>query len=116
LKPLILRDVAADIGMHESTISRVTSNKYAHTPHGIFELKYFFSPKIHTTDSADMSSKSVMEKIKSIYAAEDATKPLSDQKIFEVLRSSGIDIARRTIAKYREAMGILPASKRKRLF
>src|SRR3989338_1496795 len=98
LKPLILRDVAADIGMHESTISRVTSNKYAHTPHGIFELKYFFSPKIHITDSADMSSKSVMEKIKGIYAAEDATKPLSDQKIFEVLRSSGIDIARRTIA------------------
>ena len=116
LKPLILRDVAADIGMHESTISRVTSNKYAHTPHGIFELKYFFSPKIHTTDSADMSSKSVMEKIKGIYAAEDATKPLSDQKIFEALRSSGINIARRTIAKYREAMGILPASKRKRLF
>ncbi|MBI5327315.1 MAG: RNA polymerase factor sigma-54 [Deltaproteobacteria bacterium] len=116
LKPLILRDVAADIGMHESTISRVTSNKYAHTPHGIFELKYFFSPKINTNDSMDMSSKSIMEKIKNIYAAEDATKPLSDQKILEILKSSGIDIARRTITKYREAMGILPTSKRKRLF
>lgn len=117
VKPLILRDVALDIGMHESTISRVTSNKYAHTPHGIFDLKYFFSPKINTTDKTDnMSAKSVMEKIKNIYAAEDAVKPLSDQKILEMLRGSGINIARRTIAKYREAMGILPACKRKSLF
>ncbi|MBI3755139.1 MAG: RNA polymerase factor sigma-54 [Deltaproteobacteria bacterium] len=116
VKPLILRDVALDVEMHESTISRVTSNKYAHTPHGIFELKYFFSPKINTTDSTDMSSKSVMEKLRGIYAMEDATKPLSDQKILEILKSSGIDIARRTITKYREAMGILSASKRKRLF
>lgn len=116
VKPLILRDVALDIGMHESTISRVTSNKYAHTPHGIFELKYFFSPKINTTDSTDVSSKSVMEKLRGIYAMEDATKPFSDQKILEILKSSGIDIARRTITKYREAMGILPACKRKRLF
>ncbi|MDP2682842.1 MAG: RNA polymerase factor sigma-54 [Deltaproteobacteria bacterium] len=117
VKPLILKDVAADVGMHESTISRVTSNKYAHTPHGIFELKYFFSPKINTTDRADnMSAKSVVEKIKNIYAAEDATKPFSDQKILEILRDSGIDIARRTITKYREAMGILSACKRKRLF
>ncbi len=116
VKPLILRDVALDVEMHESTISRVTSNKYAHTPHGIFELKYFFSPKINTTDSADMSSRSVMEKLRGIYAMEDAAKPLSDQKILEILKSSGIDIARRTITKYREAMGILSASKRKRLF
>lgn len=116
LKPLVLKDVAADIGMHESTVSRVTSNKYAHTPHGVFELKYFFSPKINTTDRADISSKSVMEKLKDIYAMEDATKPFSDQKILEILRGSGIEIARRTIAKYREAMGTLSASKRKRLF
>ncbi|MBI3753800.1 MAG: RNA polymerase factor sigma-54 [Deltaproteobacteria bacterium] len=116
VKPLILRDVALDIGMHESTISRVTSNKYAHTPHGIFELKYFFSPKISTTDRTDMSAKSVLEKIRGIYAAEDAARPLSDQKILEILKSSGIDIARRTVTKYREAMGILSASKRKRLF
>lgn len=116
IKPLILRDVASDVAMHESTVSRVTSNKYAHTPHGIFELKYFFSPKINTTDSTNMSSKGVMEKLRSIYASEDARKPFSDQKILEILKSSGIDIARRTITKYREAMGILPACKRKRLF
>jgi RNA polymerase sigma-54 factor len=117
VKPLVLKDVAVDIGMHESTISRVTSNKYAHTPHGIFELKYFFSPKINTTNRADnMSAQSVVEKIRNIYATEDATKPLSDQSVLEILRGSGIDIARRTITKYREAMGILSACKRKRLF
>jgi RNA polymerase sigma-54 factor len=116
LKPLILRDVAEDIGMHESTISRVTTAKYVHTPQGIFELKFFFNSGISRTNGEDLASEAVKSKIKILVEGEDTKKPHSDQKIVELLKKSGIDIARRTVAKYREQMGILSSSKRKQLF
>ncbi len=116
LKPLILRDVAEDISMHESTISRVTTAKYVHTPQGIFELKFFFNSGINRTDGDEIASESVKSKIKEIIAKEDVKKPFSDQKIVELLRDQSIDIARRTVAKYREQMGLLSSSKRKQLF
>ena len=116
LKPLILRDVAEDINMHESTISRVTTNKYVHTPQGIFELKFFFNSGINRTDGDEIASESVKNKIRDIIAKEDQRKPYSDQKLVELLRNQNIDIARRTVAKYREQLGILSSSKRKQLF
>ena len=116
LKPLILRDVAEDIGMHESTVSRVTTNKYIHTPQGIFELKFFFSSGISRVSGEDMASQAVKSKIKELVDTEDVKHPHSDQKLVEMLKKGGIDIARRTVAKYREAMGILASSKRKKMF
>ncbi len=116
LKPLILRDVADDIGMHESTVSRVTSNKYVHTTQGIFELKYFFNSSINRTDGDNLASEAVKNKIKAIIATEGGEEPFSDQAIVAILRKDGIEIARRTVAKYREMMGVLPSSKRRRLF
>ncbi len=116
LKPLILRDVAEDIGMHESTVSRVTTNKYVHTPQGIFELKYFFNSSIARTSGDDIASEAVKNHIQKIVSSEDAKNPYSDQKIVELLRSQGIEIARRTVAKYREVLGVLPSSKRKKYF
>ena len=116
LKPLILRDVAEDIGMHESTISRVTTNKYVHTPQGIFELKFFFNSGISRTNGEDLASQAVKSKIKLLIDEEDPRRPMSDQKIVEKLRAANIDIARRTVAKYREQLGILSSSKRKRVF
>lgn len=116
LKPLILRDVAEDISMHESTISRVTTAKYVHTPQGIFELKFFFNSGINRTDGDEIASESVKSKIKEIIGSEDAKRPFSDQKIVEMLRDQNIDIARRTVAKYREQLGILSSSKRKQVF
>jgi RNA polymerase sigma-54 factor len=117
LKPLILREVAEDISMHESTISRVTTNKYVHTPQGIFELKFFFNSGIRlTTDDDKLASEAVKTKIRQLITAEDSRHPLSDQKIVEMLREQTIDIARRTVAKYREQLGILSSSKRKQLF
>ena len=116
LKPLILRDVAEDIGMHESTVSRVTTAKYVHTPQGIFELKYFFNSSIARVAGDDIASEAVKNHIKQIVAGEDARSPYSDQKIVELLRAQGIDIARRTVAKYREVLGVLPSSKRKRYY
>jgi RNA polymerase sigma-54 factor len=116
LKPLILRDVAEDIGMHESTVSRVTTNKYVHTPQGIFELKFFFNSGISRTNGEDLASQAVKSKIKELIDAEDVKRPHSDQKIVELLKKGGIDIARRTVAKYREQMGILSSSKRKQVF
>ena len=117
LKPLILRDVAEDIGMHESTVSRVTNGKYVHTERGIYELKYFFNSSIGTNDgSGDLASEAVKSKIKALVAAENKKKPMSDQKIVDALKKDGVVIARRTVAKYREMMGILPSSKRKELF
>lgn len=115
LKPLILRDVAEDIGMHESTISRVTSNKYVHTPRGIFELKYFFNSKISRPNADDVASVSVKHRIKQLIDAEDTKNPMSDQAIVEVLGKEGIEIARRTVAKYRESMGILSSSRRRKI-
>ncbi len=116
LKPLILRDVAEDIGMHESTVSRVTTNKYVHTPQGIFELKFFFNSGISRTNGDDMASQAVKSKIKELIHTEDVKRPHSDQKLVELLKKGGIDIARRTVAKYREQMGILSSSKRKQVF
>jgi RNA polymerase sigma-54 factor len=116
LKPLILRDVADDIGMHESTVSRVTNNKYVHTPQGIYELKYFFNSSINKTDGDNLASEAVKSKIRQLIGNEDPRDPHSDQKLVQLLKKDGIKIARRTVAKYREVMGILPSSKRKRLF
>jgi RNA polymerase sigma-54 factor len=116
LKPLILRDVAEDIGMHESTVSRVTTNKYVHTPQGIFELKYFFNSGIARTDGDDLASEAVKLKIKQIIGGEDPRHPHSDQKIVELLADQGIEIARRTVAKYREQLRILSSSKRRQVF
>ena len=115
LKPLVLKDIADDIGMHESTISRVTSNKYVHTPQGVFELKYFFTTAIKGSEG-DVSSSSVKELIKQIVSAENANNPISDQAIVEALAKESIDIARRTVAKYRESLGIPSSSKRKKPF
>ena len=116
LKPLILKDVAEDLNLHESTVSRTTNNKYISTPHGIFELKYFFSTSISSSDgSDDFSTRVVMEKIKNIVENEPPHKPYSDEKISEILENEhNIKIARRTIAKYRSQINILPSSKRKR--
>jgi RNA polymerase sigma-54 factor len=117
LKPLILRDVAEDIQMHESTVSRVTTNKYVHTPQGIYELKFFFNSSIARANGGDdIASEAVKNQIKQIVSGEPGDKPYSDQKIVEILRSQNVDIARRTVAKYREVLGILPSSKRKRFF
>jgi RNA polymerase sigma-54 factor len=113
LKPMVLRDVAEDISMHESTISRVTTNKYAHTPQGIFELKYFFNSSIKRVHGEDIASASVQAKIKKLIESENPKKPFSDSKMAEMLKADNIDIARRTVAKYREMMGILSSSKRK---
>ena len=116
LKPLILRDIADDVQMHESTISRVVTNKYMHTPRGLFELKYFFGSGIHKTGGDDVSSKSVQEDIRKIISQEDPRKPFSDQEIVRRLGAFGINIARRTVAKYRDMMGVLPSSRRKKYF
>lgn len=116
LRPLVLRDVAEDIGMHESTISRVTTNKYMHTPQGIFEMKYFFNSAISITGGDFIASESVKRKIKEIIEAEDPRKPLSDQTLAEMLASVNINIARRTVTKYREMLRIGSSSERKRMF
>jgi len=116
LKPLVLRDVADDIGMHESTISRVTSNKYMQTPQGLFELKYFFNSGISTGDGDFIASESVKNKIKEILESEDVRKPYSDQRLAELLAKGNISIARRTVTKYREMLRIGSSSERKRLY
>lgn len=113
MKPLVLRDVAESIGMHESTISRVTTNKYMHTPRGVFEFKYFFSSHLSTVDGAEQSSTSVRAKIRKMIGAENPAKPLSDSKIANLLAEEGITVARRTVAKYREAMNLPSSSERK---
>lgn len=116
LKPLVLRDVAEDISMHESTVSRVTTNKYVHTPHGIFELKYFFNAGIGSDRGEGVASESIRNKIKEILSHEDPKHPYSDQKIVAILIKQDITIARRTVAKYREMLGILPSSRRKKFY
>ena len=115
LKPMVLRDVAEDISMHESTISRVTTNKYAYTPQGIFELKYFFNSSIKRVHGEAIASASVQEKIKKIIESEDPRKPYSDSKMADMLKKENINIARRTVAKYREMLGVLSSNKRKQL-
>ena len=114
LRPLVLRDVAEDIGMHESNISRVTTNKYAHTPHGIFELKYFFNSGLASDDGESIASESVKNKIRDMIQNEDPYKPLSDQEIANMLTAEGIHIARRTVTKYREILQVLSSSKRRK--
>jgi RNA polymerase sigma-54 factor len=117
LKPMILRDVAEEVGMHESTISRVTSNKYVATPRGLFELKYFFNSAIkRSSDEDDIASESVKQAIKKLIDSEDPRRPYSDQKLVELLEQQKIMIARRTVAKYREMLGLLSSSKRKKYF
>ena len=116
LKPLVLKDVADDIGMHESTVSRVTTNKYVYTPQGVFELKFFFHSGLESLDGDAMSSVSVKDIIRKAVVAEDARKPLTDQQLMMILEAKGVKIARRTIAKYRQELHIYPASRRKRLF
>ena len=113
MKPMVLKDVAEEIGMHESTISRVTTNKYMHTPRGVFEFKYFFSSHLSSANGEDQSSTSVRAKIRKLIGAENPTKPLSDSKLADLLASEGIKVARRTVAKYREAMNIASSSERR---
>ena len=115
MKPMVLNDVALDVDMHESTISRVTTQKYMHTPRGIFELKYFFSSHVNTDNGGECSSTAIRALIKKLVAAENSAKPLSDSKIAALLADQGIQVARRTIAKYRESLGIASSSQRKRL-
>ena len=117
LKPMILRDVADALGMHESTISRVTTSKYMHTPQGLFELKYFFNSSIRRVADEDIASESVKQAIKKMIDEEPKARPLSDQAIVErLVKEQGIKIARRTVAKYREMLGILASSRRKQMF
>ena len=115
MKPLVLHDIAEAVGMHESTISRVTTQKYMHTPRGIFELKFFFSSHVSTDTGGECSSTAIRALIKKLVAAENPRKPLSDSKMTELLADQGIQVARRTIAKYRESLVIPPSNERKRL-
>lgn len=115
MKPLVLHDIAEAVGMHESTISRATTQKYMHTPRGLFELKYFFSSHVSTTTGGECSSTAIRAMIKKLIADESAKKPLSDNKLATMLADKGIKVARRTVAKYREAMHIPPSNERKRL-
>jgi len=115
MKPMVLNDVAEMVDMHESTISRVTTQKYMHTPRGIYELKYFFSSHVSTESGGECSSTAIRALIKKMVAAENTTKPLSDSKIAQLLAEQGIQVARRTIAKYRESLSIPPSNQRKSL-
>jgi len=116
LRPLVLRDIAEDIGMHESTISRVTTNKYMQTPQGLLELKYFFNSGLSTSEGDFVASESVKNRIKEIIEKENSKKPLSDQKIAELLANQTVNIARRTVTKYREMLNLGSSSERKRHF
>jgi len=115
LKPLTLREVADHIEMHESTVSRVTNEKFVQTPRGVLSLKYFFSSGLATTSGEDISARGVRDKIQKFVDDEDAHKPFTDQRLVELLRTDGVKIARRTVAKYRDQLGILPARMRKRV-
>jgi RNA polymerase sigma-54 factor len=115
MKPMILADIAATVDMHESTISRITTQKYMHTPRGVFELKYFFSSQLATDNGGECSSTAIRALLKKLVAAENPKKPLSDSQLTELMAAQGIQVARRTIAKYREALNIAPSSQRKRL-
>jgi RNA polymerase sigma-54 factor len=116
LKPLVLRDVANDIGMHESTVSRVVNNKYMHTPQGVFEMKYFFHSGISSSYGENVSSVTIKQRIRKIIEVEDAKRPLSDSKIVSILQKEGLVLARRTIAKYREELRIPTSNQRKVLY
>lgn len=113
MKPLVLRDVADEVELHESTVSRVTTNKYILTPRGLFELKYFFSSHVGTSSGGECSSTAIRAMIKKLIAVENPKKPLSDNAIAKLLQEEGIDVARRTVAKYRESLNIPASSDRK---
>ena len=116
MRPMILRDIAAAIEMHESTVSRITSGKYMHTPRGVFELRYFFSSQVEGANgSAGTSSTAIRAKIRKLIREEDAGNPLSDSRLAELLSGEGIPVARRTVAKYREIMGLAPSNERRRV-
>lgn len=115
MQPLVMSVIAQEVNMHESTISRVTTKKYMHTPRGIYELKYFFSSHVATEDGGECSSTAIRAMLKKLISAEEHTKPLSDSKLASLLSDQGIKVARRTVAKYREAMTIPPSNERKRL-
>ena len=115
MKPLVLRDIAEELEMHESTISRVTTNKFMHTPRGVYEFKFFFSSHVGTADGGECSATAIRALLKKLIAAENTNKPLSDSKLATILGEQGINVARRTVAKYREAMAIPPSNERKRL-
>jgi RNA polymerase sigma-54 factor len=115
MRPMILRDIAEAIGMHESTVSRVTSGKYMHTPRGVFELRYFFSSQVEGDNGSGTSSTAIRAKIRKLIREEDSTAPLSDSRIAEILSGEGIPVARRTVAKYRETMGLAPSNERRRV-
>ena len=115
MKPMVLHDIAHEVEMHESTISRVTTRKFMHTPRGIFELKYFFSSHVYTKSGAECSSTAIRALLKKLIAAENSRKPLSDSKLAAILSEQGIQVARRTVAKYREAMAIPSSTDRKSL-
>lgn len=114
MRPMVLRDVAEAVAMHESTISRVTANKYMHTPRGVFEFRHFFSSQVSGDDGSEQSSTAVRAKIRRLVGQEDPARPLSDSQLADLLAKEGIQVARRTVAKYRELMGIEPSSERKR--
>jgi RNA polymerase sigma-54 factor len=114
MKPMILKDVAEAVEMHESTISRVTSGKYMHTPRGVFELRFFFSSQVTGKDGTEQSSTAIRAKIRKLIGQESPGSPLSDSRIAELLQAAGVNVARRTVAKYREAMKIAPSSERRR--
>ena len=114
LAPLSLKDVALEIGVHESTVSRAIANKYIQTPRGLFEMKYFFSTGLQTKSGDKISAQSIKKRIEDLVATENPKKPYSDQQIANILKDKGIQIARRTVAKYREELGILAAKQRKR--
>ncbi len=115
MKPMVLKDIADDLGVHESTISRVSTQKYMHTPHGIFELKYFFSSHVATSTGGECSSTAIRAMIQQLIKGENTRKPLSDNKLTDLLKNQGINVARRTVAKYREAMTIPSSRERKSL-
>jgi RNA polymerase sigma-54 factor len=115
MRPMVLNDIAEAVDMHESTISRVTTQKYMHTPRGIFELKFFFSSHVGTESGGECSSTAIRALIKKFVAAEIPAKPLSDSKMADLLADQGINVARRTIAKYRESLSIPPSNQRKSL-
>ena len=115
MKPMVLADIAQAVEMHESTISRVTTQKYLHSPRGIFELKYFFSSHVNTEGGGEASSTAIRALVKKLIAAENPAKPLSDSKLTTMLSDQGIMVARRTVAKYRESLSIPPSNQRKQL-
>ena len=115
MQPLVLQDIAIETELHESTISRITTKKYIDTPQGIYELKHFFSSHVSTASGGECSSTAIRALIKKLIAAEEPKKPLSDNKIATILAQQGINVARRTVAKYREAISIPPSNERKRL-